>query len=177
MPRPFAAADVEAAGRLAAVLRTERADVLTSYDPAGGYGHPDHMQVHRVGARAAELAGTPVLLEATVDRLLLRRALRLVGWLPGAPAGFDSSSVTGAYTARTDLTHRVDVRRFTDRKRAAMAAHASQATADRSTRTLQVLLRLPRPVFTLVAGHEWYRQPGRPTGSPLLDDVFAGLSD
>ena len=51
-PRPagFADADVdEAAARLAAILVEERADVLTSYDPNGGYGHPDHVQVHRVG--------------------------------------------------------------------------------------------------------------------------------
>jgi len=178
LPRPFAAAGVEgAAKQLAEILREERADVLTIYDPAGGYGHPDHMQVHRVGGRAADLAGTPVVLEATVDRLLLRRALRLVGWLPGAPAGFDPGSVAAAYTARADLTHRVDVRGFTDRKRAALAAHGSQATANRGTRTLRILLRLPRPLFDLVAGHEWYRERDRPPTRPLLDDVFAGLSD
>ena len=173
---PFSAADpAEAADRLAAVLRAERADVLTSYDPAGGYGHPDHVQVHRVGARAAALAGTPVLLEATVDRTALRRVLRLVSRLPGLPAGFDPRLVDRAYTPRAELTHRVDVRAFTGPKRAAMAAHASQATADQGTRTLQVLLRLPVPVFDLVAGHEWFRQPGRVPPLRLLDDVFAGL--
>lgn len=175
LPRPFAAAGADAADRLAAILREERADVLTTYDPAGGYGHPDHVQVHHVGARAAALAGTPLLLEATVDRLLLHRALRLVGWLPGLPAGFSPAAVAGAYTARADLTHRVDVRAFAGRKRAAMAAHASQAGADSGVRTLQVLLRLPRPVFARVLGHEWFRQPGRAPGGPLLDDVFAGL--
>jgi hypothetical protein len=57
-----------------------------------------------------------------------------------------------------------------------MAAHASQATADEGARTLQVLLRLPVPVFDLVVGHEWFRQPGRvPPRRRLLDDVFAGL--
>ena len=174
--RPFASADPgEAAQRLARILRAERADVLTSYDPAGGYGHPDHVQVHRVGARAAALAGTPVLLEATVDRLLLRRALRLVQWLPGLPAGFDAGSVEGAYTARADLTHRIDVRAFTGAKRAAMAAHASQASTDSGTRTLQVLLRLPGPVFDRVVGREWYRRPGAGPVRPLLGDVFAGL--
>src|SRR4051812_11845349 len=50
----------EPAARLTDVLREEQADVLTSYDPAGGYGHPDHVQVHRVGALAAAAAGTPV---------------------------------------------------------------------------------------------------------------------
>lgn len=174
-PRPFAAAGPEAADRLAAILRGEDADVLTTYDPAGGYGHPDHVQVHHVGARAAALAGTPVLLEATVDRRLLRLVLRLVNRLPGLPAGFDPGTVV--YTARADLTHRVDVRAYAARKRAAMAAHASQSTADSGTRTLQVLLRLPQPVFTRVVGHEWYRQPGRAPGGPLLDDVFAGLPD
>ncbi len=176
--RPFAGADVEeAARRLAAILRAERADVLTSYDPAGGYGHPDHVRVHHVGARAAALAGTPVLLEATVDRLLLHRALRLVHWLPGLPAGFDPGSVEQAYTARIDLTHRVNVRGFTGAKRTAMAAHASQASTDRGTRTLQVLLRLPGPVFDRVLGREWYRRPGLGPGRPLLDDVFADLPD
>src|SRR5262249_19023205 len=62
-PDAFAGADVdEAASRLAKLLVEEEADVLTVYDPAGGYGHPDHVQVHHVGARAAELAGTPVVL-------------------------------------------------------------------------------------------------------------------
>ena len=56
-----------------------------------------------------------------------------------------------------------------------MAAHVSQATADQGARTLQVLLRLPAPVFDLVAGREWFRQPGRERSRRLLDDVFAGL--
>jgi LmbE family N-acetylglucosaminyl deacetylase len=51
-PGTFAAADPsEAADRLAEILREEQADVLTTYDPNGGYGHPDHLRVHEVGAR------------------------------------------------------------------------------------------------------------------------------
>ena len=62
-------ADVdEAAGRLAAILREEDAEVLTVYDERGNYGHPDHIQVHRVGIRAAELAGTPRVYESTMNR-------------------------------------------------------------------------------------------------------------
>jgi LmbE family N-acetylglucosaminyl deacetylase len=54
LPGSFWTADVdEAAERLAAILREEGADVLTCYDEIGGYGHPDHIQVHRVGLRAA----------------------------------------------------------------------------------------------------------------------------
>jgi LmbE family N-acetylglucosaminyl deacetylase len=172
---PFAEVDVEqAAARLAAVLRQESADVLTVYDPAGGYGHPDHVQVHRVGVRAAELAGTPVVLEATVDRDLLRRVLSVVGRLPGLPAGFDASAVDGRYTARERITHRVDVRAQAGAKRTAMRAHRSQAGADSGARTLGVLLRLPRPLFRRVLGTEWFVERGRTPAAPL-DDVFATL--
>jgi len=65
----FARADVEqAAGRLARILTEESADLLTIYDPAGGYGHPDHVKVYEVGLAAAAAAGVDVVYEATVDR-------------------------------------------------------------------------------------------------------------
>src|SRR5260370_32705356 len=73
----FWTADVdEAAGKLADILRQERADVLTVYDDHGGYGHPDHIQVHRVGRRAAQLAGTPKVYEATMNRDQILRGMR-----------------------------------------------------------------------------------------------------
>jgi LmbE family N-acetylglucosaminyl deacetylase len=172
----FARTEVEAAaGRLAAILREERADVLTVYDPGGGYGHPDHVQVHRVGVRAAELAGTPVVLEATVDRRLLRpvglilRALARVVALPAVP------DLWSAYTSHGDLTHRVDVRGHLDAKLGSLRAHASQAGADGGVRTLALLLRLPRPLARRVLGREWFRERGRDPGAPLLDDIFASL--
>ena len=174
----FAAADVhEAARRLADLLVAERADVLTTYDPAGGYGHPDHVQVHRVGALAAELAGTPVVLEATVDRDLITRALRLVRRVYRFPPEFDPTVFDRAYTPRSQLTHRVDVRRYAIRKRTSMAAHASQATADGADRTLAAFLRLPTPLFRRVFGQEWYVERGRTPGGPLLDDIFATLRE
>ena len=46
----------EAAGELVAVIREVRPQVLVTYDPNGGYGHPDHIQAHRVAMRGAELA-------------------------------------------------------------------------------------------------------------------------
>jgi LmbE family N-acetylglucosaminyl deacetylase len=173
-PAAFCRADLdEAATRLAALLQEESADVLTVYDPVGGYGHPDHVQVSRVGLRAAELAGTPSVLEATVDRTALQRVLRLVHRLPGIPADFAPQRFASAYTDRSLLTHRIDVRRFTPAKRAAMAAHVSQAGADEGTRTLAVMLSLPMPLFRLVFGSQWYVERGRRPRRPLLDDVFA----
>lgn len=172
---PFASADVEqAAQRLAEILARERAEVLTTYDRTGGYGHPDHRQVHMVGARAAELAGTPLVLEATVDRARLRRTLRLIAWLPGLPAGFRADLST-CYCVPADLTHRIDVRRYVGAKRAAMAAHASQASADTGRRTLAFCLRLPGWLYRRTFGYEWFREVGRAPGRPLLDDLFASL--
>lgn len=76
----FARADTgEAAAKLAGLIREEQADLLLSYDPQGGYGHRDHVKVHEVGARAAEMAGVRVL-EATLPRELVTAALS-----PGAP--------------------------------------------------------------------------------------------
>ena len=69
LPGAFVAADVdEAAQRLADVLIEERADVVTVYDWHGNYGHPDHIQVHKVGHRAAAIAGTKNVFETTMNR-------------------------------------------------------------------------------------------------------------
>jgi LmbE family N-acetylglucosaminyl deacetylase len=172
----FAATPVEeAAERLALVLREERADILTSYDPAGGYGHPDHLQVHRVGRRAAELAGTRVLLEATVDRTALQRVLRLVRWVKRGVPDLAAERFEHAFTERALLTHEVDVRQYWRQKRAAMQAHASQASADNGDRTLAWFLRLPGPVFRRVFGREWFVEPGRAAARPLIDDVLRSL--
>lgn len=180
--RGFAGADVEdAAARLADILRQTGADVLTTYDRAGGYGHPDHVQVHRVGVRAAELASTPVVLEATVDRLALTRALRILsrsGVLKRLGVAGDEWSperFAHAYADPGAITHRVNVRRYAGAKRAAMAAHASQGTSDEGVRTLAVFLRLPPFVFGRVFGHEWFVERGRAAGGPPLDDIFTSL--
>ncbi|MEP6853338.1 MAG: PIG-L family deacetylase [bacterium] len=174
--RAFARADREvAAQRVAALLVEEQADVLTTYDPVGGYGHPDHVAVHRVGQRAAGIARTRVVLEATVDREALRAVARLVHAVPGVSPDFHPDRFAGAYVARSRLTHVVDVRLFAEQKRAAMAAHASQATTTgQSRRTLELLLKLPMPVFRRVLGREWFVERGRPAGG-RADDIFATL--
>ncbi|MEO7070979.1 MAG: PIG-L family deacetylase [Nostocoides sp.] len=166
----------EAAERLAAVLKTERADVLLSYDRNGGYGHRDHVRVHEVAARAAELAGTPRVLEATVPRDLLVRAIRLAGRVYRFPAEFDPTSFARAYSARAEITHRIDVRRYAGAKRASMRAHASQASGGSGDRTLSAFLRIPRPFYDVVFGREWFRDPAATPGQPVRRDIFEGLT-
>jgi LmbE family N-acetylglucosaminyl deacetylase len=150
----------EAAERLAGILRGESADVLLSYDRNGGYGHPDHVHVHRVGALAASLAGIPRVLEVCVDR----RVARLM-----APAGVTIVPVDPA-------THVVDVRHWVEVKRAAIRAHRSQLTSDgRLPRNNDILTRLPRAVLELAIGSERFVDPTVPVGSPVTGDIFAGL--
>jgi LmbE family N-acetylglucosaminyl deacetylase len=160
LPRLAQAPIPEVAARLAAVLAQERADVVTGYDANGGYGHPDHLAVHRIAAAAAALAGTPVLLEATVPRDRLLALAGGVNRLLPASRRVDLRPWQHAYSASADVTHCIDVHRRSAARRASMRAHASQATADSGARTLGVFTRVPPPLFGWVFGREWYRQPG-----------------
>jgi LmbE family N-acetylglucosaminyl deacetylase len=172
----FASLDPHAvAFELAAVLVEEHADVLTTYDAAGGYGHPDHVQVHQVGLLAARMAETPVVLEATVDRELLLRATGLLRHAARVLPVPRLPDLRTSFTPHHELTHRVDVRPHLDQKLQALRAHASQAGADDGVRTLSLLLHLPRPLQRRVLGTEWFREVGRVPGAAPLDDVFASL--
>ena len=154
----FWQADVEeAAERLAAILREEQADVLTCYDEIGGYGHPDHIQVHKVGLRAGELAGTPKVFQATINR---DEIIRLMKAIP-RPADvdvpdFESNESFGMPEWR--ITCVVDVSDFVPNKRAAMRAHASQIADD------HFMLQMPDEAFAAAFGREWYIRDGQGPG-------------
>ena len=165
-PDAFWQADVdEAAGRLAAILREEDAEVLTVYDDHGGYHHPDHIQVHRVGVRAAQLAATPRVYEATADRDHFMETLRatesmvadlgieIPGDLPD-PAEFADN-----FTPSALITTRVDVADRLDRKRAALRAHASQIDET------SFFLSMPDAIFALAFGTEWFVRRDAPEGT------------
>ncbi|GAA2062039.1 PIG-L family deacetylase [Streptomyces albiaxialis] len=146
----------EAAGRLAAVLAEERADVLLGYDPNGGYGHPDHVRVHEVARRAAALDGGVRLLEATIPRDAVARLVRLVRLLR-IPFGHDEAGLRAAFSPREAITHRIRVGRYARRKRDALAAHTSAVHGHgRMSAVWRALVRLPAPAFALVLGREWY---------------------
>lgn len=161
----------EAAERLADLIRAEHADLLLSYDACGGYGHRDHIHVHVVGARAAELTGVRVL-EATAPREYVRlvtkalRAVRLV-----VRPDEDARSW---FTPRAGITHRVNVRRYARQKQAALAAHRSVIEGSgRLARLMRLLVALPTPVFGLVLGREWFAEPGAVRVGSRSGDVLA----
>ncbi len=160
-PDSFLLADTEtAAGTLADVLTRENADILTIYDWHGNYGHPDHIKVHHVGKRAAEIAGTKRVLEATMNRDALRQGQKLAkeqGFNFGgldfdADAPADDGNPMGLPDA--ELTHGVDVSAYLKQKRAAVACHTSQIT------DTSMFLSVPDEVFALAFGTEWFREVG-----------------
>jgi LmbE family N-acetylglucosaminyl deacetylase len=168
VPGSFWTADLdEAAGRLAAILTEEGADVLTIYDSDGGYGHPDHIQVHRVGVRAAELAGTPHVVEATMNRDHLRRLIDAARSEGGGT--FDDPDVEIEDTfgrAEDQITTRVDVREVIELKRAAMAAHASQISET------SFFLAMSPEMFLETFGYEWFIRHGASAGGPMDDALL-----
>jgi LmbE family N-acetylglucosaminyl deacetylase len=144
-----------AAGRLAAILREEDADVLTIYDAHGGYGHPDHIQVHRVGARAAQLAGTPHVYEATTNRDAITEMMAAAR-ADGVDLGDviddadDPTADPDFGSPREIISHELDVTDLAEAKRAAMRAHPSQISPD------SFFLAMPPDVFAAAFGTESY---------------------
>jgi len=181
-------ADVdEAAERLAAILRDEGADVLTVYDDHGNYGHPDHIQVHRVGVRAADLAGVDRVFAATMNRDRMREMRSSMSEEQIADAGLTEemaeleSALDEEGTPEIDeetfgepeanITHAIDVAPFVGTKREAMQAHESQIAPD------SFFLKMPENVFAMAFGTEWYIDLAhpRPDGAPFGTDLFAEL--
>jgi LmbE family N-acetylglucosaminyl deacetylase len=163
-PRSFLRADLdEAAERLAVVLLEEQAGVVVLYDWHGVYGHPDHIQVHRVGHRAADRAGTPKRFEATFNRDRARTGMAemVASGVPGFedfdPAGpADDGNPLGTPEAEIHLA--VDVSAYVSAKRAAIACHASQVT------DTGLFLAMPEEAFARAFGTEWYIEPGAEPG-------------
>jgi LmbE family N-acetylglucosaminyl deacetylase len=123
------------------------------YDDHGIYGHPDHIQGHRVGVMAAREAGIGCVYEMTVDREYLHfvethlvEEAALAGDL-----GLAGSRI-GRASVEIDLA--VDVRRHLDSKRSAMAAHASQLPEHAP------VFALDDDRFSEVYGWEWFVRRG-----------------
>ncbi|MEA2499739.1 MAG: hypothetical protein QOH26_2144 [Actinomycetota bacterium] len=167
-PESFWKADPDVATeRVAEILTEEKADVFTVYDAEGNYGHPDHIQVHRIGVRAAEMAGTPKVYESVISKGRMRRLFERMtnedidlGLDEGEmPPGIDDDLVTTV----------VDARRFLEQKRAAMAAHGSQISET------SFFLAMPPPLFEDVFGYEEFVLRGAPPGTSEAN-LFEGLA-
>jgi LmbE family N-acetylglucosaminyl deacetylase len=141
------AAELEAAAEL---LGHEGASLLTCYDSHGGYGHPDHIQVHRVGHRAAVLAGVSTVYEATMNRDHITTLMEMAAEIGDVPDPPDAAEQENFGSLDVDITTAVDVTSVLHLKKATMAAHASQIDEQ------SFFLNMPDEVFAMAFGVEWY---------------------
>ena len=182
-PGCFWQADVaEAAGELLAVIREVAPQVLVSYDANGFYGHPDHIQAHRVAWRAFQLAGGLVrkFYATALPRSVLAEAL------PSLAAGAAGRDVGGADVSRAEsadalpfgvadeqVTTQIDATDYLAAKVAAMRAHATQISVDGPFFALSNKIAqraLGTEYYTLLAG-----RPADQAATGRETDLFAGL--
>jgi len=132
-PRCFWQADLdEAAGHLVEIMREVRPQVLVTYDPNGFYGHPDHIQAHRVSMRAAELAaaegfGPTKIYWTTVPKSVLEAGL--VAFSESTDNPFEGVEHVDDFpfgTPDASIAARIDATDQHDAKVAALRAHATQ---------------------------------------------------
>ncbi|WP_274561781.1 N-acetyl-1-D-myo-inositol-2-amino-2-deoxy-alpha-D-glucopyranoside deacetylase [Streptomyces spiramyceticus] len=174
----------EAAAYLVDVIRSVRPQVLVTYDPDGGYGHPDHIQAHRVAMRAADLAadadfrpdlGAP----HTIAKIYWNRVPRTVvedgfARLHTAGAGFPGTGAVDDVPGVVDdaqITTEIDGTAYAAAKAAAMAAHATQVAVEGDFFALSN--ELGQPIFTT----EFYElvRGERGVAAGRETDLFAGV--
>jgi N-acetyl-1-D-myo-inositol-2-amino-2-deoxy-alpha-D-glucopyranoside deacetylase len=182
----FWRADVDEAARdLLTVIEEVRPEVIVTYDDNGFYGHPDHIQAHRVAWRAFEMADGRVdkFYATAMPKSVLAEAMALLQDNGSAPTDLGGADFTRVESVEdlpfgTDdekVTTRIDAGVYLDAKLAAMRAHASQIAVDSPFFALSDMVgrrALGTEYYTLLAGPD---APAGPDGS-LEDDLFAGLS-
>jgi N-acetyl-1-D-myo-inositol-2-amino-2-deoxy-alpha-D-glucopyranoside deacetylase len=179
----------EAADHLVEVIREVRPQVMVTYDQFGNYGHPDHIQAHRVAMYAAQLAAVPSyrrelgepwdiakIYWGAMSESRMRAGLKALRDAGDTTTfeGMDPDGELGPFVTRDeDLAAAVDGAEFVDRKMAALAAHATQITTDGP------FFALSNNLGNRVWSTEFYRiakgTPGEPGEDGLETDLFAGL--
>jgi N-acetyl-1-D-myo-inositol-2-amino-2-deoxy-alpha-D-glucopyranoside deacetylase len=136
-PRCFWKADLdEAAGHLVEIMRETRPQVVVTYDPNGFYGHPDHIQAHRVAMRASELAaaegfGPAKIYWGAMPLSVLKAGFEAFADSTENPFGDVASAEEMPFgTPDEDIAACIDGSDQHERKMAAVRAHATQIPED-----------------------------------------------
>jgi N-acetyl-1-D-myo-inositol-2-amino-2-deoxy-alpha-D-glucopyranoside deacetylase len=163
-PGCFWQADVaQAAGELAAVIREARPRVLVTYDANGFYGHPDHVQAHRVARRAVAVAADRA---AAVPGEPWKVAKFYVTAMPRSVAAADGGRF---WVPDEQVTTQIDAGPYLAAKIAAMRAHATQIRVDGE------FFALAGGAWERIARREFYTLLDAPAPAEPEDDLFAGL--
>jgi N-acetyl-1-D-myo-inositol-2-amino-2-deoxy-alpha-D-glucopyranoside deacetylase len=179
----------EAATHLVEVIREVRPQVLVTYDEFGGYGHPDHIQAHRVATYGAALAAVPSyrldlgepwdiakIYWGAMSESRMRAGLRALR-ASGDTTTFEGMDPEGPLppfvTPDENLSAMVDATAYRDQKMAALAAHETQISVDGP------FFALSNNEGSLAWGAEFYRiakgERGELDDQGLESDLFAGL--
>jgi len=187
-PGTFWLADLrEAADLLVEIIREVRPQVLVTYDENGGYGHPDHVQAHRVATYATALAAAPSYrldlgLPWSVEKVYWAatpRSVMAAAIEAARAAGIDFFGLQSAedlpFAVDDELvTTRVDGRAHLEAKLSALRAHATQITPDGP------FFAMSKAVGSEAFGDEYYRLvQGQPHPEPEQEvetDLFAGIN-
>jgi len=136
----------QAADHLVPVIREVRPQVLVTYDEFGGYGHPDHIQAHRVAMYAAMLAAVPTyrldlgepwdiakLYWGVMSESRMREGLRLMREA-GDTTSFEGMDPDGPLprfaVPDEQLSAAVDAQDYVEKKMDALRAYPTQITTD-----------------------------------------------
>lgn len=165
----------EAAARLVPILLEERPQVVVTYDEIGFYGHPDHIQAHRVTSAALELSGlTSSLFYPAIPRSAFKRFREVLAEADdGAPRPDDDNEEARGPSGTPDdqIGVIIDVSSVVDAKYDALSAHASQTESS-------FFLKMGRDRFREFFGTEWFVRAIDPLGRTGIDhDLFAGWRD
>ncbi|MEN8651118.1 N-acetyl-1-D-myo-inositol-2-amino-2-deoxy-alpha-D-glucopyranoside deacetylase [Streptomyces sp. 21So2-11] len=185
----------DAAVYLVEVIRSVRPQVLVTYDPDGGYGHPDHIQAHRVATRGAELAADPdhrpdLGAPHTISKIYWNRVPRTVvdeGFarlraagpdFPGFPGIAAVNDVPGVIDDAS-VTTEIDGTAYAGAKAAAMRAHTTQIAVEDPFFALSN--HLGQPIFTtefyeLARGVRGVRREAGGADGGRETDLFAGIT-
>jgi len=154
--------------------------VLVTYDEFGGYGHPDHIQAHRVAMKAAELSAAlgwdiPKIYWNVMPRSVVQKgmdAMREIG-----SDFFGAESIDDLPFVKDDsFVHAViDGNKYVELKKDAMKAHRTQIAVDGPFFALSNLLGMQ------VFGYEYYTRVKGASGSDLNEegyerDLFSGIT-
>jgi len=171
----------DSSAKLAELMERYQPHVVVTYDANGFYGHPDHIQAHRITMAASEATGIPAKVYFTaVPRSRMAefgRRIRELGLdRPGGSDGDSANAEDGESGPREEwgtpdeqVTTHVDVSGTTDRKYDSLLAHASQSDNI-------FFVRMGRDMFGEIMGSESFVRAVDTTGAPVPEsDLFAGL--